>query len=126
MRDIKFRAYSPKHDSLSPPGTMIEILEMAHEEYGDGSFIKQLVWQEYTGLKDSEGHEIYEGDILVVKDNGFNTIHEVRYFGHKDYPAFDLHPSIDTDENGLSWAMATCTIKILGNVHENPGLLEVN
>lgn len=77
-----------------------------------------------TGLKDVNGKEIYEGDILEINhEDGYSDVYQVKYFADSDYPAFDLVPHMDCDSNGLSHAMAVCTVKKIGTIHENPELL---
>ena len=78
---------------------------------------------QYTGLVDRNGKRIFEGDI--IKDCDYDHIHTVRYFGDEDYPAFDCHPEIQFCEcNGLSHLVAVSAIEVIGNIHDNPELLE--
>lgn len=82
--------------------------------------------QRFTGLTDSKGTEIYEGDIVRIRplEYGYDWhIHRVAYCSHMGYPAFDLFPRLDCEANGLSCVMATCEIEVIGNIFENPELM---
>lgn len=81
---------------------------------------------QFTGLRDNEGREIYEGDIVRVVHYGDESIHTVKYCDDMDYPAFDLWPNFDCECNGLSFCKCEneTTITVIGNVHDNPSLLE--
>lgn len=139
MREIKFRAKA---------GTQWRYGDLYHNERGelmiyepktsgrtlDGAAV--LGWRlvvdpetvgQYTGLKDCEGREIYEDDIVRVVHYGEESIHVIKYCDDMDYPAFDLWPHFDCDSNGLSFCKCEreTTITVIGNVHDNPDLLEV-
>ena len=90
-----------------------------------------VIVEQYTGLEDANGKEIYEGDIIKVSDEtGSLFVSVVKYFYYDDYPAFDLDPQyIPTnwyfEANILSTLKDDGTeIKVVGNVHANPELLE--
>lgn len=89
----------------------------------------------YTGLKDSNGNEIYEKDIIKISYETLWSEHPyyfgcVEWLAHEDYPAFDLRPWLDVEMNSLSWLMsgADPSVKfyeVVGNICENPGLLNI-
>jgi len=80
---------------------------------------------QYTGLKDKNDKEIYEGDIVRYK----NRIGEIHW--HKYQASFDLkflrniegEPYISLDE-GLANNIWPFQLEIIGNIYENPELLK--
>jgi uncharacterized phage protein (TIGR01671 family) len=80
---------------------------------------------QYTGLKDSTGKRIFEGDIVKVRDpysgcwsvNGGEVIFSTEYVGGWVLTS--------NGKDGLNIGTRTNNIKIIGNIHDNPELLEV-
>ena len=75
----------------------------------------RFIPQQYTGLKDKNGKEIYEGDILSYKG-----VHRVGN-GVSVVSFDDGSFMIDEDIASKDWAAEH---EVIGNIFENPELLE--
>lgn len=72
--------------------------------------------EQYAGLKDKNGKEIYEGDIL---DDGEGHIGKVLY--NERIASF----AYEWGNCGATFmSLYTSDMKVIGNIHENPELLE--
>ena len=123
MREIKFRVYD-KDLAKYLEGCEIDSLmaELSAEGDSRAVIIKQIcparyIFEQYTGLKDRNGKEIYEGDTvkgdwLYGKDE-----HIVKY---RDY---GFYPFTITDFDGDPM-IQNADIEVIGNIHENPELLK--
>ncbi len=126
-RAIKFRAWSKKYN------TYFELSGL-HYESGkiDGVFAisgilagipnviflepEDIVLEQYTGLKDKNGKEICEGDMVRWVDD----YDENAYIGF-DEGCFWVNWPINSER--INGEMAD-DVEIIGNIHENPELLE--
>ena len=132
MRPFRFRIYDKVRKEWVHKGINLfgEIMLFGmHTVRQDGTPVKvqelnDLEAMQFTGLKDKDGIEIYEGDIirseshnpeLMVIDfieGGFAAVWD--WFENKSYP-------IDINH---FYPSTGCMIKVVGNIFDNPDLLE--
>ena len=87
----------------------------------DYVFVDYLTIMQSTGLKDKNGKEIFEGDIVVYKDR------EAVVKWHGSYASFIYRFVDEMQERVSEWDplfLAYHHFEIIGNVYENPELLE--
>lgn len=123
MREIKFRVWDNGCNMYQEMAAMMNVHTGSVSDLPSRHILEQ-----YAGLKDESGKEIYEGDIILydIQDhNGTDhfytgaVIYECGQFGCKgendDYWFFHSLADIVADDLG---------IEILGNIHENGDLLK--
>jgi uncharacterized phage protein (TIGR01671 family) len=119
MRTIKYRVYYPKLKEVTKGFTFKE----AVDRKADDIFNKYNILMEYTGFKDINGKEIYEGDIVKTTTAGKykeenKTSDVIRGIGGQwQVRAIDEKGEI-IYKHGLpiSWG-GWDTIKVIGNIY---------
>ena len=81
---------------------------------------------QYTGLKDKNGKEIYEGDIFLDITSPYGkecvVIFELGSFGFKQHGYFRSFYGCNKRWNAQT---KESKIEIIGNIYENPELLDI-
>ena len=153
LREVKFRAWDKKikqmcdvgeihycYGGLKVFGTGVHLSNGWVTEFNNCKHDCDVALMQYTGLKDKNGKEIYEGDILLILDSEIAPI--------TDYGKGPLEPCNHLSEvifkNGCFGANITedrgawskdfyCFnvnlddfdgVEVIGNIYENPELLE--
>ena len=124
MREIKFRAWDIErnrwcnHFTVSRKGLICDM-----ENINDflPSNKSNLILNQYTGLKDKNGVEIYEGDILL----GHCVYPECNMFEHKLIG--EVYYSSRGTWDCYSYILGGFNeqVEVIGNIYKNPELLEV-
>jgi len=87
---------------------------------------KNIVLMQYTGLKDKNGKEIYEGDILGVKTKAIPYL-IVKW--DNDKSRFMTHGHNFSNKTNFRESMQKTKARkfeVIGNIYENPELLTPN
>nr|DAD91067.1 MAG TPA: YopX protein [Siphoviridae sp. ctkTE1]DAE10416.1 MAG TPA: YopX protein [Siphoviridae sp. ct2A828] len=120
----KFRAWLKKEQKMDNEIDHISWLEDELYCIGDGItymvLAEDLVLMQSTRLKDKNGEEIFEGDVL--KNNKYIT--SVFYEDGAYCVKFRRTPNTTVTMNVISFIEKYKT-RIVGNIYENPELLEV-
>ncbi|SME50798.1 YopX protein [Bacillus cereus] len=139
MREIKFRAWDKEKQFMFIP-TQIELEQ--GENLGKWDSWRPMAWRDelpeegsggigrtlgdecelmqYTDLKDKNGKEIYEGDILQFNTDAPGVVDWFRGSWRVKTP-----PNYNGDDWRTSlWDATVDGYEIIGNIHENPELLK--
>jgi uncharacterized phage protein (TIGR01671 family) len=122
MREIKFRAWQKHHKQMVKVTRIDFNRNLITADYGEKTVPRfntfeqdNFILMQYTGLKDKNGREIYEGDI-VKSDNG-EAIDKIVY----KQGAFYVE---SIKRNLLDELLSDVETEVIGNIYANPELLE--
>jgi uncharacterized phage protein (TIGR01671 family) len=135
MREIKFRAWHKKHLIMAEwPLNELDVMETDFQFVVDGerfasdySLIDAISYDgievmQYTGLEDKNGKEIYEGDLVLVRDV---RICEIVFHEQAGCWDLELRNALSSLSIGpvapASWKYH---VEIIGNIHENRDLIK--
>ena len=130
MRVPKFRAWVKLGKIIMPVGEIDFDYEFAYLEEKNGYRCErdfdEIELMQFTGLKDKNGKEIYEGDIVKFSDCD-DDVYVTPVVWNKNYACFGVsfsgkYPiSFDYLEEFYTELK---DIEVVGNIYENPELLE--
>jgi uncharacterized phage protein (TIGR01671 family) len=133
MREIKFRSWDKKYnymiesedihprvmnECITGDGRVLDVIENSSYMGTDVNYediSNDRILMQFTGLKDKNGKEIYEGDIVDV--NYFGRKEVVEFFVNAGFACF--MPFLD---DGHHWNSFNC--EVVGNIYENPELIK--
>jgi len=119
MKEIKFRAWSKKQKELYAWEYYPElILSLIPAAYNYNKIDEDYILMQFTGLKDKNDVEIYEGDILHFS---FGMLTMDGYVKQKDCGEWVFYKD---ESNCLGVQHNLGRIEIIDNIHENPELME--
>lgn len=117
MREIKFRAYNKitaemKYNiplSVSGDYGLDDVFRLI------GSEENKVSLMQYTGFKDKNGKEIYEGDIVEYYDRDWKVMYDMEFGGYMLVRPGDSYENFQYDANQR--------MEVIGNIYENPELI---
>ena len=134
MREIKFRGFRTVQKDWIYGNLIVDengtkyIVEnnlfsadghhLVYDPTDEPAFIDQKTVSQYTGMHDSNGEDIYEGDIVRTSDNDDELA--VVEWDDEDLRFTVTHGNV---VNGLGEEYYPREVEVVGNIYDNPELL---
>lgn len=131
---IRFRAWhntweemcEVKRIRFDDEGNITTVL-VKGEAFGSNAHLEEIELMQSTGLKDKNGKEIFEGDILKVANNDSSWFEVVKYDHDKAmFISKEVNLKYEVPETPLYDLFSPCLFKVevIGNIWEDGDLID--
>lgn len=127
----KFRAWDKEFKEMVQVDALVFDEQIIKTTYKNGNIVKEdlknYVLMQSTGLKDKNGKEIFEGDIIAIEVDDTGTPINARIFQDSKIGILMFHVFEDNEDVPMVELLEDDSVAfaIIGNIHENPELAEV-
>jgi uncharacterized phage protein (TIGR01671 family) len=130
MRELKFRVWAKEHSRWLDPSycsitgdSKVHSIEKPFCLLSGDAMVDKVVVEQFTGLLDKSGEEIYEGDVVrqLVTSTPKDQFED--YYVEYMFASMKLCWLHECKAKFLEWPAEQC-LEIIGNIHQNPELIK--
>lgn len=130
----KFRAWDTTNKemfkdtfAITESGQVVVVEQEFVTSIPDYVFVDHLVIMQSTELFDKNGKEIFEGDVIAIEVDDTGTPINARVFQNSKIGVLMFHVFKDNEDVPMVELLEDNSVafEIIGNIYENPELLEV-
>ena len=126
MREIKFRAWDGKEMVLHNSLYEFQCQNLTKKE------MEGVVYLQYTGMKDKNGKEVYEGDVVLAdrphedweEPDDVEKVYAVVVYNSPSFYAKYLNEDLNKFVSGQNGFILRPYNTVIGNIYQNPELIK--
>lgn len=128
----RFRAWDKEFKEMVQVDALVFDEQIIKATYKNGNVVKEdlknYILMQSTGLKDKNGKEIFEGDIIAINVEDIETPINARIFQNSKIGILMFHVFEDNEDVPMVELLEDDSVAfaIIGNIYENPEMAEVS